>query len=234
MIPDTLGALLAFFAFVAPGISFELRRERRRQSLSDSAFREASRTALASVVFSLFAIVVLALTRALQPSWVVDVPSWIGNGVSYVADHPRLVLGNFVAFVVLSIASALVVEWVTGRRSTPTIRTGTIWYEMFNRDRPDGTKSWVCVHLKSGEQLYGYVDRYSTADPDKSPDLYLVGAGLTWKSSLPRAGSGTVPVAKTRSLDDKWSGVHVSASEISWIRLSYEPRDDGQSTTQSE
>lgn len=228
MIPDTLGALLAFFAFIAPGISFELRRERRRQSLSDSAFREASRTALASVVFSLFAVVVLALARVVQPSWVVDVPSWIGDGVGYVADHPGLVLGNFVAFVILSIASALAVEWITGRRSTPTIRTGTIWYQIFNQQRPEGKKSWVCVHLKNGEQLYGYVDRYSTADPDKSPDLYLVGSGLTWKRSLPSVELGTAPAVKTVALDDKWSGVHVSASEISWIRLSYEPRDNTQ------
>lgn len=51
MTPQTMGALAAFLALVAPGIVFELRRERRRARRAETAFREAARVALGSLAF---------------------------------------------------------------------------------------------------------------------------------------------------------------------------------------
>ena len=64
MAPDTLGALLAFLVFVAPGLCFELLRERRRPALEQTAFREASRIALTSLLFSGAALVVVVAVVA--------------------------------------------------------------------------------------------------------------------------------------------------------------------------
>jgi hypothetical protein len=59
VIPQTILSLVAFLFLVAPGILFELRRERRRPGRKETAFREAARTALASLLFSVAAVLVL-------------------------------------------------------------------------------------------------------------------------------------------------------------------------------
>jgi uncharacterized membrane protein SpoIIM required for sporulation len=59
VIPQTVLSLVAFLFLVAPGILFELRRERRRPGRKETAFREAARTALAGLLFSVAAVLVL-------------------------------------------------------------------------------------------------------------------------------------------------------------------------------
>src|SRR6476620_7509987 len=87
MIPETLGAILVFLAFIAPGLSFELLRERRRPSIEETAFREASRIALTSVLFSGCALVLLGVIRAVHTSWLVDPGAWLVGGNAYAAAH---------------------------------------------------------------------------------------------------------------------------------------------------
>lgn len=222
MIPDTVAAIVAFFGFVAPGIAFELRRERRRQAIAESAFREASRTALASIAFSGLAVAALVLLSHLFPAHAIDLSAWIRSGKGYVAAHPATIGWNVLAFLALSVGSALLFEWLTGRGSTPTVRNGTIWYEIFGQSSHPGDKVWVCVHLKDGDQLYGYVERYSLADPQDSPDLYLVGSGLTWRHIHPQRDAP----AERRGLDESWDGIYVPSSEIIWIRVAYLPSED--------
>lgn len=65
MIPQTVGALIGFLIFIAPGVLWELLRERHRPPLDGSTFREAARVALMSVVLSGLAIAVVA--GACQP-----------------------------------------------------------------------------------------------------------------------------------------------------------------------
>jgi hypothetical protein len=60
MVPTNASAIVAFFLLTAPGVIFELMRERRRPGLSDSVLREASRIILASTVFTCSAFLVLA------------------------------------------------------------------------------------------------------------------------------------------------------------------------------
>ncbi len=87
MIPATVGGVIGFLVFIAPGVLFELLRERVRPPLEGSAFREASRVALMSVVLSGAAILILAILRAIFPSLLADPGAWLRDGDPYVDEE---------------------------------------------------------------------------------------------------------------------------------------------------
>lgn len=60
MIPQTILTLVGFLLFVAPGLLYELCIERSRPGVEESTFREISRVALTSLIFSLTALLILA------------------------------------------------------------------------------------------------------------------------------------------------------------------------------
>jgi hypothetical protein len=71
VIPSTTAALVGFLFFVAPGLVWELTRERREPPREGSTFRDASRVALASVVFTTAGVGIIAIGRAWS-EWFVD------------------------------------------------------------------------------------------------------------------------------------------------------------------
>ena len=72
MIPTNWLTVVLFLVLVAPGLLFDLLSERRRASVTESAFREASRVILASLIFDLFAFAVLAVIQTVKPRWIPD------------------------------------------------------------------------------------------------------------------------------------------------------------------
>jgi hypothetical protein len=84
MIPESVGAVIGFLTFIAPGVLWELLRERTRPPLEGSPFREAARVALMSVVLSGAAVLVLVVVSALSPSLLLDPEALIQNGDRYV------------------------------------------------------------------------------------------------------------------------------------------------------
>jgi hypothetical protein len=223
VIPSTVGAFLALLGLVAPGLVFELRRERRRAGFSDSAFREASRTALYSLLFSGAVLLVMGAARLVWPSGVVDFAAWVKLGRSYFVQHAALVGWNAAVAVTLAVLLALVTEAVTGRKITPTVEKGSIWSFIFKETRPKNTSNWVGIGLTGGERVSGYVDRFSVGkDPDKA-DMYLVGPGLFWRPA-PVPDSAVEPEAVR--LDPDWDGLYIRASSVSWIRLKHKPYDE--------
>lgn len=87
MIPETIGAVVGFLIFIAPGVLWELLRERVRPPMDGSPFREASRVALMSVVLSGSAVVVVAGARALWPPLLLDPGALIRDGGQYVGQE---------------------------------------------------------------------------------------------------------------------------------------------------
>jgi hypothetical protein len=57
--PDSVGAVFGVLLAITPGLVFEFVRERRQPTADRSAFREAAGIAVASLGFSLAALVVL-------------------------------------------------------------------------------------------------------------------------------------------------------------------------------
>ncbi len=115
MIPQTVGALIGFLIFIAPGVLWELLRERHRPPLDGSTFREAARVALMSVVLSGLAIGVLAGVHALASDVFFDPGAWLREGRRYVDDH----YGRIVVTIGAEVALACLFAWAPWRWPAP-------------------------------------------------------------------------------------------------------------------
>jgi hypothetical protein len=103
-----VSSLVAFLLFVAPGIVFEILRERRLPQEDRTALREAATVALASVILSFVALGLLAGLRVVAPSMMPVLGAWISHPHHYLVKHYALVSGAVLAEVVLAIALAIV------------------------------------------------------------------------------------------------------------------------------
>src|SRR3712207_1635976 len=142
MVPESVLTFIAFLVLVAPGLLFELLRERRRPALEETAFREASRIALASLAFSGLAVCVLAAIRTLQPVWMPDPRAWIAGGRDYLQDHYRLVFTAVVLEVLLALGFAVLCDRLARRNAKGDVVAGGIWYQLLRAKRPPGTSAW--------------------------------------------------------------------------------------------
>jgi Family of unknown function (DUF6338) len=135
MIPSSVPALFGFLFLVAPGVAYEIHRERRRPALQQSTFREASRVALWSLVFTTAAVAVLALARFALPRLLPDPSAWLAEK-GYAKQHG----GAVGTFIVLEVTLAQVMAWgtaaVVGRHDRSRIRQGDIWHKVFAADVP--------------------------------------------------------------------------------------------------
>lgn len=216
MAPDTLAALLGFLAFVAPGLAFEMLRERRRPSIEESSFREASRIALSSLVFSSAALLVLALIRTVRPSWFASPSAWLRGGSTYAAAHLGAVVASVAAFLLVAVLLAAGVDHLLRRRAGGHIVTGSIWFSAFRLHRPPGADPWVHLRLDDETEVWGYAGDYT---PDQSLDnreLLVKGPQLQYR----RKG------AVENTLLPDWSFVAVRGATITWMKVQYVAEDE--------
>ena len=162
MVPETLGAILVFLAFIVPGLAFELLRERRRPFIEETAFREASRISLTSMLFSLGALAILALLQYLGVTWLVDGGRWISEGRAYASSELGRVTATMLAFVGLSLSLSLLTDWLLRRSAPGRIVPGSVWFSLFRQHRPVGTTPWVHLRLKEdGLEVWGFIGDYT-------------------------------------------------------------------------
>lgn len=101
MIPGTTAAIVGFLFFIAPGLVWELGRERKRPALEGSTFREISRVALTSVGFTVLALMIVAAMRIAFPDLLADVGAWIRHPSLYLQRHyDRVALSAVIELVV--------------------------------------------------------------------------------------------------------------------------------------
>jgi cytochrome c biogenesis factor len=100
--PNSVSTLLGFLFLVAPGVSYEIRRERRRPALQNSAFREAARIALWSLVFMTPTVVALALLSSVFPTHLPDVLAWSAQGKDYAKQFSSQIASFLLAEVVVA------------------------------------------------------------------------------------------------------------------------------------
>jgi hypothetical protein len=134
--PNSVSTLLGFLFLVAPGVSYEIRRERRRPALQNSAFREAARIALWSLVFMTPTVVALALLSSVFPTHLPDVLAWSAQGKDYAKQFSSQIATFLLAEVVVAQMFAIVTAAVVGRQDRGVIRQGDIWHKVFAADRP--------------------------------------------------------------------------------------------------
>ena len=221
MIPQATitATLLSFFLLVAPGIVFQIRRERRRPYVERTAFREASIVALASFVLSGVSLLLLIGVRMLAPDLMPDPGAWLEQGAGYVKEHYPVVSGFLFAQGFLAIGLALVVEEVTGREQVASIREVSAWYRLFHEQVPHGTRPFVGVGLTDGSMYFGYVAGYSVEHQPAERELELGGDALFHQR----------PDASIRELPSHWERVLIPSSSIRslWVSYLQLPQADG-------
>jgi hypothetical protein len=212
VIPSTFGALLAFLGLVAPGITFDLVTERRRPRQDNTAFREISRVALASLGFTLATAALLGLLRLAAPPAVPDIPQWITQGNRYIARHPAAVFSGLGLEVVVACALAALASLLLVRRSEASISNYGAWYSVLRADRPPNSRAWVHLCLDDETQFWGYMRHYTPEDGAPVREIVLGGDTLMWR----RKGD------EARSLmGDNWDAVCVNADRIQYLRVIY-------------
>lgn len=164
MIPSTWIAALLFLLFVAPGLVFDLLSDRRRTLSSESTFREISRVALASTVFSgIVLIILLAILQFMRPSWLPELPRLITDGIPYAREHVWAIawtlLAGTAASVILATATHLIL--VKARGGAP-IRQRSAWTRIFRDDVPKGKYPYVRARLDDGTIYAGQLQDYSS------------------------------------------------------------------------
>lgn len=220
MIPTTTAQILLFLALVAPGLYFELLRERRRPAIGETAFREASRIALASILFDVAALAALAIVRIIQPSWMPDPGRWLTHPATYVRDHYALITWAALGELALALGFATLVDRLRRRRSGD-MRPGGIWFQLFRADRPDNTVPWVSLRLTDGAEIAGFLSYYVPADDPASREIALrhnaQGTGLQLRKAEDR------PIERL----DQWSDIVVRGDQISYFKVRYLPAAPG-------
>lgn len=216
VIPQTLGALAAFLALVAPGIVFELLRERRRGRHQETAFREASRVALGSLVFTLLSLLVLTGLQGLASlaGWrlFLSPSAWLAGGEVYAREHLTLIVVSVAVELALACASAIGYDVLLARRrgERATVQQRSAWAQALRVDRPRGTRAWAHALLENGTSFYGYVRSYTPSGPLAERELVLEGDALTFEDD-----SGQ------KVIGEDWRRVVIPGSKITYLRVTY-------------
>jgi hypothetical protein len=217
VIPETVGALVAFLGLIAPGLVFQLRRESRQAALKETPFREASHVALWSFGLSSAAFGALALLRWIKPGWMPDAGEWLRSGNVYFVDHYRLVIRAAVIHVGVACSLAVLLDHLI-RKMRPgqgTVSKTSVWFQVLRADRPAGTVPWVHIRLKDQGDFWGYVGYYSAEQAQEDRELSIIGPHLSFRAP------GTTDVVEYSA--DEWASVVVPAREIAYLKVEYRP-----------
>jgi hypothetical protein len=195
VIPQTVLSLVAFLFLVAPGILFELRRERRRPGRKETAFREAGRTALARLLFSVAAVLALLVAGRRWPTLLPDAERWLREGRRYCQAEYGVVVRFLLLELGVALLMAVLTDYAFGARQQPTIRPLSSWYRVFRTQLPAGTQPFVRLRVEDGTEYCGMLASY-TADPDLADRELVLAPPLT--RQRPAAG-GAHSLTRLRS-----------------------------------
>jgi len=221
VIPQTAGAVLGLLLVVVPGVAFEAVREHFRPTAERSTFKEASAVAVASLVSTFAALVILAAVRAGWPSLLPDPRKWFLEGRIYVADNFALIAGFFVALVVLATGLAIVAPWIWFRwyrKSRAQINPNTTaWHELFRANIPEGGVPMVRAQATDGSEYIGRVIDYSANILPAERELVL---GPPLQRKLPdRDDFEALPP------EGAWARVCLSGTSIASFWVRYAPKE---------
>ncbi|NGY59085.1 hypothetical protein G7043_09115 [Lentzea sp. NEAU-D13] len=230
MVPQTIGALASFLALVAPGIVFELLRERRRAGARESAFHEASRIAVGSLGFTLASTAILLTLHAATTSWfgwrlVVDVPALLTQP-TYAKQHVVLIGYSVVAELMLACALALSLDTALARtrRQPRSMGKQSAWVKVFREDRPENALCWVHVMIEDGTSFFGFLRSYDAAGDPDTREIVLEGTKLTYVGEPVTGGDEK----KVTIIGRDWERVVIPGSRIKFMRVQYLDAETGE------
>lgn len=214
MVPSTWLSVLFFLLLIAPGLVFDLLAERRRAGADESAFREASRVALASTAFSGAALAVLATARALKPEWMPDPRRLLGDGQEYLTDEYRLVLRALLIQVAIALVLALVTHAILAKTRGASIRQRSAWSSVFHHELPPGKQAHARVRMTDETVYIGRVAHF-TANIEHADRELVLAPPLFSKTK-----DGTL-----KDVPDEWQRILVRGDQIAALSVQYRPKD---------
>lgn len=213
MVPGSWLSVLLFLLLVAPGVLFDLLSERRRAGALESAFREAGRVVLASLLFTGASLCLLGVARAIRPGWFPDVGRLVRDGPEYVSTHYRLVARTLVVQCMLALAAAWLAHEVLARRQGgATISSVSAWTRVFKEERPIGHDALVRVRLAGGVVYSGRVAHFS-------PDLAVEDRELVLAAPI----TSKVVGSSMAAVPAQYQRVVLRGSAIEVLSVEYRP-----------
>lgn len=207
MVPDGIESVIAFALLIAPGLTFNLLARRRRPNADVTVFEEISRTVLSSAAFTVAAAALLGIVSYL-------VFGLSALSLDVLPSHELHIVAAVVALTACGLA--VVTDWILERReSGADIREVPAWFQAFRVDREEGHQTVVRVRMRDGTSWLGRVAHYSAGSDGDERDLVLSGRM-----------SFRLPDGSTVDLDELWSRVVLSASNIAAIQVAYPPDDN--------
>jgi hypothetical protein len=227
MLPGNITTVVLFFLFVAPGITYQLIRDRYQSHFEaqtiknpEPALRYAGRVILAGAAFTFISVSLLGIIRAWWPSLMPDPGKWLTLRNSYVASHYRLIARTVLLEVLLALALAVAFGRFFRRFLPPPSSLASAWHRLFHILAPSGSRTFARVRLKDGTEHYGYVMSYSTTLTLADRELVLR-SPLRYQEDSKTIENPSSDESSVATLDPAWHAVSLSGSEIEAIWVSY-------------
>jgi hypothetical protein len=166
MVIGSAASLLSFLLLVAPGIAYELTRQHRRPSRTDSAFIEASRILLAGMLVAVLCLALLAFVRLAGSGLLVDAHALLLHPGLYGATHPERLFVSVVAYLAVAVTLAVLIgDTHPHGSSTSRIVPDSAWFLTLDRYAPVGSTVHVAVTMLDGSAYMGVKSTF-TSDPE--------------------------------------------------------------------
>jgi hypothetical protein len=212
LVPTTWLAVLFYVLLVAPGLLYDLLAERRRAKVSESVFREVSRTVLASLIISTISFGILVTIRWAHPSWMPDPDRLFAGTGDYVIRHYRLILRTLLLEGGIALAIAGGFQWARTRRSRARLRPVSTWTKVFREECPPGFLPHVQVRLANGMIYVGQVGHF-TADLETSEREIVLVPPLYVKK----------PDGQLKAMPQEWQRIVLSGESLESLVVQYRP-----------
>lgn len=210
--PTTWLAVLFFVLLVAPGLLYDLLSEQHRLRAGESAFREASRTVLASLIISTLSVGILVAIRLAQPKWMPDPNSLFSGRGNYVTSHYRLILRTLLLEGVVALTIAAGFHWIRTRRLRARLRPVSTWTRVFRDECPHGFLPHAQIRLANGMTYIGQVGHF-TADLEIADREIVLVPPLYVKK----------PDGQFKDMPSEWQRVVLSGASVDSLIVQYRP-----------
>lgn len=160
MLTSTI-AVLSFLLFTAPGFLFQLLADRRRPSVTESAFRDASRVLLSGLIFSTAAVGILSIARAIGLDAIPNLRLLVLQPTAYVASNFADLFIFLVLLLVISLTIAVLCHVVLRRLTLGLIVPRSAWDQVFKESVPKNSRVRVRVKMENGALVVGYISSYT-------------------------------------------------------------------------
>jgi hypothetical protein len=214
MIPSTAAGLLALLGCIAPGLVFQLRRERHQPRVDESVLREASRIALTSLLFTAVSLAFVVWLSRWWPA-LPNIQLWLESGRAYPRENYLSVSLFLTLEVVIACLLALICERLTRGEVRGELSPDSVWWKVFRGDFPvsaERVSLWVTT--ENGTQFRGALRHYTPETQLANREMALGG------SSLKRLAPGADPLKGWEDLAE-FDAIVIAGSDIRHFAVQY-------------